>query len=162
MAETITTANLTTTFIALSTGQANVTVKNTGAVAGAEVGVVHDDVQVTEGIERRLDEVGAAIPGGDVVAVGHGLATHGPDLLDDLAGGTGGPAAPVELGADVVDDDLGPLAGELEGMTAADAPARTRDDDDSTVAERTHGSHLFVLVFRTGRQVTVNACPART
>ena len=37
MAETITTGNLTTTFVALSTGQANVTVKNTG---GGQVVIV--------------------------------------------------------------------------------------------------------------------------
>src|ERR1700716_2414943 len=40
-------------------------------------------------------------------------------------------AAAVELGADVVDDDFGALAGEFEGMRAAQPTPGAGDDDDA-------------------------------
>ena len=67
------------------------------------------------------------------------LATASPpmraDLVDHLAGGAGRAAPAVELGAEIVDDDLGALAGELEGVAPADAPARARHDHDPSVAD---------------------------
>ena len=48
------------------------------------------------------------------------------------------PPRPVELGAEVVDDDLRPLAGELQRVRAADAAARARDDHHPSVADPTH------------------------
>ena len=71
----------------------------------------------------------------DVVTVGHRLAAHGPDLVDHLAGRAVGAAGAVHLGAEVVDDHLGALAGELEGVLPPDAPARAGDDDDPSVTD---------------------------
>ena len=67
-----------------------------------------------------------------------GLAAAGPDLVDDLAGGAGAAPAAVELGAEVVDHDLGALAGELEGVRPAEPPARAGHDDDPSVADAAH------------------------
>src|SRR5204862_4540213 len=70
-----------------------------------------------------------SLPVGHVVAVGDGLAPVGPDEVDDLAGGARRRACAVQLGTEVVDHDLGTLAAELDGVTAADAPAGAGDDD---------------------------------
>ena len=58
------------------------------------------------------------------------LATASPPMarmvVDHLAGRAGRAALAVALGAEVVDHDLGSLAGELERVLAPDAPTRHR------------------------------------
>ena len=76
-----------------------------------------------------------AVEVGHVVAVGDRLAARGPDLVDHLAGGPGAAAGAVELAAEVVHDDPGALAGELEGVGPAEPAARAGDDDDASVAD---------------------------
>ena len=88
--------------------------------------------EVAERVDGGLHQAAGAVPVGDVVAVGDRLAAGGADLLDDLAGGAGAAAGAVELAAEVVDHDLGALAGQLEGVGPADAPARAGDDDDAS------------------------------
>ena len=52
-----------------------------------DAGVVDDDVDPAEGVERGLDDGLAALGRGDAVVVGDGLAAGGLDLVDDLLGG---------------------------------------------------------------------------
>src|SRR6266700_7459653 len=61
------------------------------------------------------------------------------DLVDDLLRRGAIGALTVDVAAEVVDDDLGALAGEQEGVLAAPAAARAGDDCNPPV-ERTHGS----------------------
>ena len=67
------------------------------------------------------------------------LATASPPMAlissTTSPAGPGRAAAAVDLGAEVVDDDLGALAGELEGVAAADASPGAGDDDDPAVAD---------------------------
>jgi hypothetical protein len=51
-----------------------------------DAGVVDEDVEVTERLDRRVDERLGTVPVGDVVAVGDGLPAEGADLLGDLLG----------------------------------------------------------------------------
>ena len=48
------------------------------------------------------------------------------------------PPVPSVFAAEIVDDDLGAVAGEAQRVLAADAPARSGDDGDSTFTETTH------------------------
>ena len=80
-----------------------------------------------------------SLPVGHVVAVGHGLAATRSDGVDHLADHPRRATRPVDLGAEIIDDDLGALVGELEGVAAADAPTRARHDDHPTVADAAHG-----------------------
>src|SRR5437016_2247040 len=93
--------------------------------------VVDNDVDIAKLVDGGLKQVLRAVEVGDVIAVGDGLAAHLADKIDDFAGGAGRAAAAVELGADVVDDDLGTLSGEFEGVLAAEAAARARDNDNA-------------------------------
>jgi hypothetical protein len=72
-----------------------------GDVAVADYpGVVDQDVQVAVGVERRLDDVGPALPGGHVVVAGHGLPAASHDLgHDPVRGAPVGPAGAVRLPA---------------------------------------------------------------
>ena len=104
--------------------------------------VVHEHVQVTEGLERRTDEP-TRRP--SQVATLSWLATASPpidsDLGDDLLGRAVASPGAVEPPAEVVDDDLRALGGEEQGVLAADAPSRTGDDRDASV-ECTHDDLL--------------------
>ena len=86
-----------------------------------------------------LIEALRTVPVRDVVAVDDGFAACGPDRVDDFAGRPVRASGPVRLGAEVVDDDLGSLPGELQRVSPTDAPARARDDDDSSLTD-SHGS----------------------
>ena len=108
-----------------------------------DAGVVDQDVEVAERLDRGVDQVLRALPVGDVVAVGHGLAAERLDLVDDLLRRRGVRAGSVVGATEIVDDDLGPLAGEEQRMLAADAATCARDDGDSTV-QTTPLPHLLV------------------
>src|SRR4029077_1954856 len=56
----------------------------------------------------------------------------------DLPGGSGRTAGAIELGADVVHDDLGPLGGEPQRMGPTDAATGSGDDDDTVLADARH------------------------
>ena len=74
----------------------------------------------------------------DVVAVGDRLAAHRLDLVDDLLGGREIVARAVDRAADVVDHDLRAVAGEAEGVLAADTATGAGDDRDASFAEAGH------------------------
>jgi hypothetical protein len=103
-----------------------------------EAGVVHDHVEAPEGLDRRRHQGAGAVPVGDVVAVGDRGAAGGDDLVHDGLGGGGRRVAAVERHADVVHHYLGALAGELEGVTPADAPPGAGHDHDPAVADAAH------------------------
>ena len=94
-----------------------------------------------------VDERLAAGPVGDVVVRRHRLATRAADLFGGLLG-------PV---AEVVDDDLGALGGEEQGVLAPDAPSGAGDDRDPTVESAHGGAPYWVIAYR-GRP----SCPRRT
>ena len=57
-----------------------------------DAGVVDQDVDGPEVVDGGLDEPARPLVVRDVIAVGHGLAAHAPDLFDHLAGrAVGGP-----------------------------------------------------------------------
>ena len=58
---------------------------NRHAVA-EDAGVVDQHVEVAERVDRGVDHALGAVPVGDVVAVGDGLAAGGGDLVDHLRG----------------------------------------------------------------------------
>ena len=71
----------------------------------------------------------------DVVGVGHRLAAGGLDLVDDLLGRPGVGAGAVAAAAEVVDDDVGAVPGQRQGVLAAQPAAGTGDDADAALAE---------------------------
>ncbi len=84
-----------------------------------EAGVVDQDVQPAEGVDRLPHHGLGLREVGDVGAVGHGLAAECLDLGDHLVGGrvsfsTG------QRDAEVVHHDPGALAGQLERMRPTD------------------------------------------
>jgi hypothetical protein len=69
--------------------------------------VVDQDVEVAPGLDRLVDEALRALPVGDVVVIGDGLAAGLGDLVDDLLGVTGVGPGPVPLAAEIVHHHLG-------------------------------------------------------
>ena len=94
-----------------------------GAVPG-EAGVVDDDVEAAEGLDRGADEAVAEIRRGHVAGADRGRAAEVSDGGGGLLGGSG---------VEVVDHDAGALARQLERDGPADAPARPRHDGDFPV-----------------------------
>ena len=94
-----------------------------------DAGVVDEHVEAPEGVDRGADQRLAAVPVGDVVVRRDGLAAGGADLGGRLLGDV----------AEVVDDDLGALGGEQQGVLAPEPAAGAGDDRDPAV-ECPHGA----------------------
>ena len=68
----------------------------------------------------------------------HRLAAHGSDGLGDLIGRPGVGAGAIGIGAKVVDDELGTMLGEHQGVLPTDAAAGTGDHRHATFIEFAH------------------------
>ena len=95
-----------------------------------DAGVVDDDVEPAEGVERLLHHAVAGLEVGDVVVVGDGVAAHLLDFVDDLVGRALLAAGAGRGAAEVVDDDARALGRERQALAAADAAAAAGDDRD--------------------------------
>ena len=99
-----------------------------------DAGVVDEDVEVAERLDRRVDQPLGALPVGDVVAVDDRLAAQVALISATTCwAGVASPPVAVVGAAEVVDDDLGALRGEQQRVLAADAASRSGDDRDATV-----------------------------
>jgi hypothetical protein len=98
-----------------------------------DAGVVDDDVDRAERLDRGGDDGLAALGGGDAVAVGDGLAAEGLDLADHVVGRTLAAAVARHRATEVVHDDARAAAGELERVRPAQAAAGAGDDRDLAV-----------------------------
>src|SRR5581483_3507574 len=101
------------------------------ALVPDDPGVVHDNVDATEGVESRLHDGGGAIVGADGVGVRDGFAAGGDDFVDHLLGWSSRSAVPVHRSAEVVDDDFGAAGREEQRVLAAEAAAGAGDHGDS-------------------------------
>ena len=86
-----------------------------------DAGVVHQHVDVAEGVDGSLDQALGTAEVGDVVGVGDGLAAHGLDLLDHVMSRPGIRSRSVLRPSEVVDHDLGALTSEQQGVLPTDA-----------------------------------------
>jgi hypothetical protein len=92
----------------------------------------------TERLDGLVDHPLGGFPVADVGAVHDGLAAHAADLLDDLSGRAATTAGAVHLGPEVVDDDLGALAGHHQRVLAPDAASGAGDDGDPSFEDSAH------------------------
>ena len=124
-----------------------------------DAGVVHEHVQVAEGVDGRLHEPARPLPVGHVVAVGDRFPARGPDLRHDLLGRGRVAAGPVGAAAEVVDHDLCTLGREQQGVFPPHSASRAGDDGDATF-QSTHG----LLPFRLARRALSSSwlTPGRT
>ena len=98
-------------------------------------GVVHQHIDAPERVNGRVNQAPGALVVRHIIAVGHRLAAHGPHLVDHLPRRPVRRTGAVDFGPEVVDHDLGALAGELESVLPSDAPAPSGDDHDPTVTD---------------------------
>ena len=82
-------------------------------------GVIDQHMHFAERRQGRIDNALRGVEGGDVVAVGDGLAAVGADLAGHVFGG---------VGADIVDHHIGALRSESQGVGATEATAGPGDD----------------------------------
>ena len=93
-----------------------------------DAGVVDQHVEAAERIERGADDVLGSLEVGHAVVVGNGLAAALGDDVDDLVGRSLVGTLAGHGSAEIVDDDLGAVVGELHRLAATDAVARSGDD----------------------------------
>ena len=93
-------------------------------------GVVDQDVEAAEVVDRLCDHPFRAGEVGHVLVVRGSLAPGGSDLVDDLLRGRCVVTLAGELAAEVVDDHRRARGGERERVRAADAAAGAGDDRD--------------------------------
>ena len=112
-----------------------------------DAGVVDQDVEPSEGVERLLDHALASGHVGDRVVVGDSIAAGVLDRGHDLVGGC---RLAVEFAAlraaVVVDHDLRALGGEQEGVSASDSASGAGHDRDAAFESITHGTGSFPTV----------------
>ncbi len=116
-------------------------------------GVVDEDVELAEVVDRLLDQLARGGEVGDVGAVDDRLAPECLDLPHDVVGRTLVGARPVALRAEVVDDDLRALTRQMKRVLATDPAPSAGDDRNLPVQE----SHPFSCSLRclTGRNLQV-------
>ncbi len=95
----------------------------------ADARVVHHHVQITEGIQSRLDDLRRCIVVRDVVGVGDRLAAHGSDLANGALGG---------LRIDVVHHHAGTFLRERQRVLAPQPAASASDDHHASVTDSRH------------------------
>ncbi len=110
-----------------------------------DAGVVDDGIEPTEVLDGGVDEALSAFPVGDVVAVDDRFAAHALDLFDDLVSRRLITAGSIDRCPEVVDDHLGAVLGEHQGIFATDSSACSGDDDDTIVAQSIHEVSSFTL-----------------
>ncbi len=114
-----------------------------------DAGVVDQDVEASELLDRRVDERLCAGRRGHVAAVGDRDAAGGDDLGGDGGRRFGVRADALHRAAEVVDDDAGAPVGEQERMGPADPASRARDDRDAPLeAVLVHPDTLQRGVYR--------------
>ena len=98
-------------------------------------GVVHHHVEAAKGRDGCLDEPGGCLPVGHVRPVCDGLAALRADLFHDLLGCAGIAATAIRATAEVVHDDLRPLARKSQRVFVADAAGTARHDHDASITK---------------------------
>ena len=110
-----------------------------------DAGVVDEDVDPAVLLDRCGDQpLGAGLVG-HVVTVEESTSSERSHLVRHLLGRPDRRAGSVGLGTEVVDDHVGAVPGELEGMCPPDAPTRTGDDHDPPLTETTHVRSPFEI-----------------
>src|SRR5947208_14772031 len=112
---------------------------------------------MTEGVDRALHHAPGAREVGDVLTVGDCLAAHCLDLLDDLHRRARRAALTVHVASEVVDHDLGALAGERQRVLTADAAPGTGHADHPALTNAHASTHLKRLL---GAAPAAGACRA--
>ena len=93
-------------------------------------GIVDEDIDAAEGIERRLDDLVGIAGLADRQRRGDRFAAGFLDLVDDGLRRAGIGAGAVEARADIADDDAGAFLRHQERDAAPDAAPRAGDDGD--------------------------------
>ncbi len=98
-----------------------------------DAGIVHEDVDGPERLDRLGDDASGSVEVGHGIAVGNGLPTCVLDEPARLGRRSLCGAGAVESGPEVVDHDAGALGGQTQRNLAADAAARAGDHRHSVV-----------------------------
>ena len=110
------------------TGSNSVGVHVVERLVAQDAGVVDDDVDRAEGVDRGLDDRLAALGRGDRVGVGDGLAAGVLDLVDDELGGALVAARAVDGATEVVDHDQRAARGEHQRVLPSETTTGAGDD----------------------------------
>ena len=102
-----------------------------------DAGVVHQDVQVTEGLDGRVDEVLSAFPVGDVVGVGDRFAALRTISAATSSAGVWSLPSPSLAPPRSLTTTLAPSFREEQCVLATDAAPCTGDDRNASF-ERSH------------------------
>ena len=96
-------------------------------------GVVDQDVERAERIDRLVDHALGAGEVADVVAVDDGVASHSGDLCGNVLRGRRIRSGAVGFAAEIVDDHLRAMTCEHERVFTPNAATRTGHDRDTTL-----------------------------
>src|SRR5713101_7147981 len=91
-------------------------------------GVVHDNIELAEIVERAFDDPLGGLEVGHALEVGHRLAACRAYFLDNVFGRRARLPGAVEMSPEVVDDHLGALFSHQEHFFAADSASGAGDD----------------------------------
>jgi hypothetical protein len=93
-----------------------------------DAGIVHQNVEATELLDRLPYQVRRPIEVIDAVVIGDRTTACGEDLVNHLLRRALVGAVAIGGGTDIVDDDGGTFAGQREGLATADAASSAGDD----------------------------------
>ena len=109
-----------------------------------EAGVVDEHVEAAERVDRGVHQAAGALPVGDVVGVGDGLAARRDDLVDEELRGRAVGTGSLARDAEVVHDDARAFTREQACVLAADAAPGAGHDHDPPFADARQRDSLRV------------------
>ncbi len=95
-----------------------------------DAGVVHHDVELAEVVQRALDDALGGFEIANALEIRDRLAAEAADLLDHVLGWRTRLTGAVEVAAEIVDHDLGPLFGQQQRFFAANTASGACNDRD--------------------------------
>ena len=104
-----------------------------------DAGVVHQHVELAEGVDCLRDHLARLLPVRDVVTAHRGAPAAAFDVDSNALGRGGIGAFPMDVTAQVVDQDRRPLGGKVQRMGPAEAASRARHYDDPSFECSAHG-----------------------
>ena len=117
------------------------------ATVTEDAGVADHDVELSEGVQGRVDDRPPAFRGRHRVVVRHGYSPGPDDLIDHSIGGRFTASRAIDRAAEVVDDHRGASARELHRIGPSQPATGTRHDRYPSI-ECDGIGHLFLLLIQ--------------
>ena len=85
-------------------------------------------------VNRTRYQALSALPVGNIITISDGIATGCANFIDDRVSSRQVTTVAIATGSQIIDNNLGPMLGKLQGILTTDTTGSTGDDHYSILA----------------------------